>query len=128
MGKAASQAACTHSYRVWTRVLSSTTGDSDGMTLWQHRVEAHDRGWCRHGESAAQCKPSLSPYRIMERVIGLRVQMTYRTDRRSMAWNHGWLPPSGDASRGHFLSATVDEEPSSRANEAWDAITLTFTY
>jgi hypothetical protein len=26
----------------------------------------------------------------------------YRIDSRSMAQNHGWLPPSGDASRAAF--------------------------
>jgi hypothetical protein len=28
-----------------------------------------------------------------------------------MAQNHRWLPPSVDASWGHFLSSTMDEEP-----------------
>ena len=51
----------------------------------------------------------------------------YQTDRRSMARNHGWLPPSVDASRRCFLSVTVDEEPGSRANEARDAIMPMFT-
>jgi hypothetical protein len=40
-----------------------------------------------------------------------------------MARNREWLPPSGDTSQGHFLSATVDEEPSTKANKARDAIT-----
>ena len=40
-----------------------------------------------------------------------------------MAWNHGRLPPSGDALRGHFLSKTVNKELGSRANEARDAVT-----
>ena len=34
MGKAASQVACAHSYRVWTRVLSSTIGDGAIMRRW----------------------------------------------------------------------------------------------
>ena len=36
--------------------------------------------------------------------------------------------PLGDASRGCFLSMTVDEEPGFRANEAQDTITPMFTY
>ena len=52
----------------------------------------------------------------------------YQTDRHSMAWNRGWLPPSVDASRGCFPSASVDEELGSNVNKAWDAITPTFTY
>jgi hypothetical protein len=47
----------------------------------------------------------------------------YQTDRRSMAHNRGWLPPSGDASRGHFPSVTMNKEPGSRANEAQDTVT-----
>ena len=46
----------------------------------------------------------------------------YRTDRRSMAWNRGWLPPSRDALWGDFLSVSMDEERSIRVNKAWDAI------
>ena len=40
-----------------------------------------------------------------------------------MAWNHGWLPPSGDASWGLFSSMIVDEELDTGANKAQDAIT-----
>jgi len=36
--------------------------------------------------------------------------------------------PPGNGSWGHFLSVTVNEEPSSRANDPWYAITPTSTY
>ena len=52
----------------------------------------------------------------------------YRTNRRSMARNNGWLPLSVDASRGCFPSVSVDEEPGSRDNEARDAVMPMFTY
>jgi hypothetical protein len=45
-----------------------------------------------------------------------------------MAWNRGQLPPSGDASWGRFMSETMNKESDTRANEAQDAVTLTFTY
>jgi hypothetical protein len=48
----------------------------------------------------------------------------YRTDRRNMKWNHGWLPPSWDASRGRFPSVAMDEEP----NKAREAVMPTITY
>jgi hypothetical protein len=48
----------------------------------------------------------------------------YRTDRRSMARNHGWLPSSGDASWGRFPSATVDKQP----NKARDAVMPTIIF
>ena len=45
-----------------------------------------------------------------------------------MAWNHVWLPPLMDASRGHFPSTTVDEEPGTGANKAQDAIMPVINY
>jgi len=42
--------------------------------------------------------------------------------------NHGWLPPSVDASSGRFPSLTTDEKLGSKANEAQDIVTPMFTY
>ena len=41
-----------------------------------------------------------------------------------MARNHGQLPPSGDASWGHFLSVTMNKEVDSRDSKAWDTVTV----
>ena len=106
----------------------SATASGDGTTLWQHRGEAPQSGmalsWRKRCTIQAKFKP------ILDKGESDRIKNAndlYRTNRHSMAWNHGWLPPLVDASRGRFLSMTTDEELDSRANEAQDAVMPMFT-
>jgi hypothetical protein len=88
--------------------------------------KTYDREW-RHHEKALH-KAKFKP--ILDKGESDRIENAnhlYRTDRCNMARNRGWLPLSVDASRGCFPSATADEEPGSRANEARDAVAPMFT-